>query len=239
VKPQNGDPCFNYDLGLDCDYEYVNTSCNEGEVKCSPIEFYSCRSDGWALAMPMFSCPGDYPSSFAEPCSPPDKTKPEDESPPPAPTGKFCPELRPESGASCSNYDLGLNCDYEYVNTSCEDGKEQCSPTQFYTCRADGWSVAMARLGCPGGDLLPDFGRPCKPCPESEPDMNASCTDAGFGAGQKCYYEYRNTSCERGKVNCSPLQTWECTEWGDWMVMMPFTACPRNAPPAFLEECKP
>ncbi len=73
-KPEPGDLCF--DLDLVCDYEYRNTSCEEGGLLCYPTEHFHCTSIGndqieWNLSAPDFFCEGDiYPSTFLDPCTP-------------------------------------------------------------------------------------------------------------------------------------------------------------------------
>ena len=186
-KPENGAPCtgkYGYAIGQNCNYNYVDLSCEEGVEECRPTEFYTCRENGWNLAIPRpFCSDGDYPSGWYESCDP-------------------CPEKPPKNGSPCSDdYNLGQTCDYNFLNVSCEEGKENCQPTEHYTCDASGWLLAMAGFYCEGDNYPDDFLASCEPQPS---DDFVICTNDVYMCPNGEYVPRSGPECE---FDCGP-----CTE---------------------------
>jgi len=123
--------------GLSCPYDYRNTSCDEGIEICSPHAHYDCtETNGWAYAISDFFCESqNYPDGHYDECDPSVPSK-----------YKKCPDSPPANYSSCT---AGLSCPYDYRNTSCEEGKEICSPTAHYDCtETNGWALSISDFFC-------------------------------------------------------------------------------------------
>jgi len=232
-----------YEAGLECAYDYVNLSCEEGEEICSPIETYTCSEDyGWVVAMmDVQECPDPTPTQFMKECDPNNP-----------PVVLSCPESQPEPWGKCTSegYKAGQDCEYNYQNLSCEEGKEICSPIETYTCTGnDGWILAMMNVYCP--DPTPThFLQKCDPtdppvvlsCPESQPENQSNCTEQGYEHDLRCGYTYINLSCEEGEENCTPVETFTCSKDYGWenMILSVGQICQDSTYPThWMKECDP
>jgi len=147
--PDNQTPCSN--IGQNCDYGYFILGCTLEDATCSPTSFYECTQEGmWQLSVPSPNfCEEQDPNvPIFEPCDP----------------DTFCPLVKP-SNPSCSN--VGLECEYDFINVSCDEGKEICQPQSDYLCiegfEPDGnvWLVAISDYWCE--DYPPGNGAVCVP----------------------------------------------------------------------------
>jgi len=150
--PENQTPCSN--IGQYCDYGYWILGCTLEEATCSPTSFYECTQEGmWQLSLPspnLCEEPDPNVPIFGGPCDP----------------DTFCPLVKP-SNQSCSN--VGLECDYDFTNVSCDKEEEICQPLSHYLCIEDFgpdgnvWSLAISDYFCEDQDYPPGFSFVCVP----------------------------------------------------------------------------
>jgi len=68
VKPSYQSKCSN--VGLECNYDFRNVSCDEEEVICEGLEYYQCTDgDGWIVAAKDYFCE-ENPPGFLDVCVP-------------------------------------------------------------------------------------------------------------------------------------------------------------------------
>jgi len=133
-RPTAGKSC---DIGVDCEYDFGITGCDALDLQCTAASIFACSEGVWleAVVDPL-------------PCLPPLTRK--------------CPDSKPSDYACMQNgYEVGLVCNYDYRNTSCEEGKEVCSSLETYECSEYGWLEIARDFFC----LEPpkDFLNECDP----------------------------------------------------------------------------
>lgn len=133
--PRSGSSC---DTDVTCEYDFRITGCSEPELQCTTGNSFDCVNGAWEQNI-----------SNDEPCLQPDEVS--------------CPEKEPTMGVRCRND--GLQCFYEYQNTSCDEANPSCTPTKTYTCNGS-WILAVPGFWCPDG-FPPNFSESCIP-PEQQ-----------------------------------------------------------------------
>jgi len=233
TRPETEDPCP-VD-GQQCAYNYVDASCEEGVRNCIPTAYASCDANiGWRIAMASIGCFGaPQPPGFGTPCDP----------------ELTCPPTRPETEDPCPVD--GQQCEYNFVDASCEEGISNCIPTAYADCNgAFGWRIAMASIGCFWAPQPPGFGTPCDPdpppspvqvCPETTPEAGGRCITDGYAAGLSCTYGHSLLGCDATTMGCSPQAYFDCDESSDqWFLAVPDYFCDGGIyPDNFLEPCDP
>jgi hypothetical protein len=229
-EPGFSSECHEDQIGIDCDFGYTWWGCTEDTMTCSPSSFFTCTEQlTWIAAIvDPIDCGNTVPPpNFGEACDP----------------TLICPETKPEGGTSCDK-DSGLECPYEYRDISCEEDKENCQPTEFYTCDEDyGWIFAIADYICEGFDYPPDFLHECDPkqypkqCPENPPGIMESC----YNEGLQCNYGYNWIGCTEETMTCGPSSFYTCTSDGFWVgAHMDPIDCGNMIPPDKLwQSCDP
>lgn len=135
--PTNGELC---DIDIRCDYYFMLTGCSTLDLKCTPSSMFSCVDGVW-----------EETASIPEICTPPPSLP--------------CPDWKPEYNAACTQdngFEVGLVCNYDYRNTSCEEGKEVCSSLETYECSESGW-IGLARDYFCEEPAPEDFLKECDP----------------------------------------------------------------------------
>jgi len=135
-RPTAGKLCGSSDI-MDCEYDFGITGCSASDLQCTAASIFACSEGVWleAVVDPLFCLP---------------------------PLTRKCPDSKPSDYACMQNgYEVGLVCNYDYRNTSCEEGKEVCSSLETYECSEYGWLAIAKDFFC----LNPpkDFLNECDP----------------------------------------------------------------------------
>ena len=216
-KPKGGELC-DLEKGTTCRYDFEVTGCSPEEMQCTSLSFFSCFDGEWAEAV-----------ADPRPCPPTDKS---------------CPDSKPESGTRCirDGYNVGMSCNYEFADLSCDEDIEICSATEFYSCsETRGWMVAINDFSC-FPETPPGFMDRCDPsvpskCTPEEPEMGSKCS----GIGINCDYGYAYTGCTAEEATCSATKLYTCGLDGTWSLALPdpIDCGETNPEPPIGDTCDP
>mmetsp|Transcript_58023 Transcript_58023/g.62705 ORF Transcript_58023/g.62705 Transcript_58023/m.62705 type:complete len:384 (+) Transcript_58023:294-1445(+) len=164
-----------------------------------------------------------------------------------------------EQEKDCSKkYQHNRQCDYDYKYTGCTWDELQCTSQQGYTCdyESSTWNLATTIIEqCE--DSPNDFpfyeectpcsnSKPAKGCPKNAPTNQNDCS--AFENDLTCDYNFMLTGCNRSALQCSPANSFTCSEGKQWEEVasipapcpIPSNKCPTNlSSPDFEKSCNP
>jgi len=159
----------------------------------------------------------------------------------------------------CSDeYQYFLQCDYDYRYIGCTWDELQCTSQKGWFCDYESSTWFLATTIIEECDNPPnDFpfyeectpcsnSKPAKGCPKNAPTNQNDCS--AFENDLTCDYNFMLTGCNRSALQCSPANSFTCSEGKQWEEVasipapcpIPSNKCPTNlSSPDFEKSCNP